>query len=83
MTTSPHDRRGVIRDAFNIENISAPECRTIFLDWALEPHPDMQKAAAALAAHYADQPNHPMLAILKDAATATNASPRRKGGKRR
>ena len=30
------DPRGMIFESYNIEGISIEECRTIFLDWALE-----------------------------------------------
>ena len=29
------DSKGLIFEAYNIEDISEPECRSIFLDWAL------------------------------------------------
>ncbi len=29
------DPKGLIRESFAIEGIGAPECRSIFLDWAL------------------------------------------------
>lgn len=77
------DPRGLIREAYRIDGITAEECRSIFLDWALgvpagqEPRAQVQQ----LLTQYADQPaDHPMtltlLAAMKDAAP-----PRRRGGR--
>lgn len=78
------DPRGVIADSFKIEGISAPECRSIFLDWALEPRnaQEMRRAATVLAAQYSEFPNHPMTAILQEAMVELTAAPKRRGGKR-
>ena len=84
MTTSPHDPRGVIADAYKIEGISAPECRSIFLDWALEPREsELRTAAKALAKDYTDLPNHPMTRILIEASTESTSTPKRRGGRLR
>jgi len=84
MNTSSLDPRGVIADAYKIEGISAPECRSIFLDWALEPRgaSELREAAATLLAQYADRPNHPMTAILDEATIELSATPKRRGGRR-
>lgn len=85
MNTSSNDPRGVIADSYKIEGISAPECRSIFLDWALEPREagEMRQAASALAATYAHLPDHPMTAILQEATLELTAAPKRRGGRRR
>jgi len=85
MQNNSSDPRGVIADSYKIEGISAPECRSIFLDWALEPRTpaEMRQAAKALAAHYADFPTHPMSAILQEATIETTTAPKRRGGRRR
>ena len=84
MNMSSFDPRGVIADAYKIENITAPECRSIFLDWALEPREasDLRQAASALAAQYADFPEHPMTSILIEATVELSATPKRRGGRR-
>ena len=33
--TDPNDHKGLILEAYRIEGITLPECRSIFLDWAL------------------------------------------------
>lgn len=84
MEKTSHDPRGVIADSYKIEGISAPECRSIFLDWALEPRApaEMRQAAKALAAQYADFPAHPMTAILQEATVELTTAPKRRGGRR-
>lgn len=82
--TTPDDPRGLIHEAFNIEGVPAPECRSIFLDWALEPREEMAAAAARLLALYEPtHSNHPMTAILQDAAIKTTPMPKRRGGRAR
>ncbi len=84
MTSSPHDPRGVIAEAYKIENISAPECRSIFLDWALEPREFALSAAVeALAGKYADLPDHPMTRLLIEASTKPAPPAKRRGRRRR
>jgi len=45
---SPNDPKGLIYEAYRIDGITKPECRTIFLDWALslpvgrDTRPDLQ-----------------------------------------
>ena len=82
MTTSSLDPRGVISEAYKIDNISAPECRSIFLDWALEPREagELRAAAQALAKQFANMPTHPMTLILQEAAIELTAAPKRRGG---
>jgi len=85
MISSPLDPRGVIADAYNIEGISAPECRSIFLDWALEPREfcELRAAASALAKQYSNLPEHPMSIILNEAAAEFTTAPKRRGGRLR
>jgi len=85
MTQNPlFDPKGLIQDAFAIEGIAAPECRSIFLDWALglPPGRDVRTEVARLLAHYGDQApaSHPMLETLQAALQQPNA-PRRRGGR--
>jgi len=80
------DPKGLIRDAFAIDGIAAPECRSIFLDWALglPPGRDPRVEVAQLLAHYADQvpASHPMLVTLRAALQEPVTAPRRRGGRR-
>lgn len=80
-TGDPHDPKGLVREAYDIDGITLPECRSILLDWALslptdaDPRPS---AAALLSRHRRD--GHPMSAVLRDALAAAPA-PRRRGGR--
>jgi hypothetical protein len=76
------DPKGLIHEAYRIENISAAECRSIFLDWALSipEDRDIREALRQLTAQYADpNPEHPMSGVLRDGLTSV-VSPRRRGG---
>ena len=77
-----YDPRNLIREAYRMEEITLADCRSIFLDWALglKEGQDGAEGAAALLAHYADQPaDHPMTKVLRE-ATAGKARARRRGG---
>ena len=79
----PFDRRGLIREAYRIEGIGGPECRSIFLDWVLGL-PDGAEPGAAIAAmltrYGAGQPDHPMTQVLREGLTE-QVAPRRRGGR--
>lgn len=78
-----HDPRGLIFESYRIDGISAEECRSIFLDWALgQPMGfDIKEALGSLIAQYGDQtPDHPMTTVLKDGLVSANA-PKRRGGR--
>ncbi|MEO0745528.1 MAG: hypothetical protein AAFY49_09280 [Pseudomonadota bacterium] len=78
----PNDPKGLIFEAYRIEDITKPDCRTIFLDWALSlPVDRAQDAAlAALLAEYGgDHPDHPMTQVLREGRQHI-ATPRRRGG---
>jgi len=89
MTQSPQppdavDPRGLIREAYVIEGISEPECRSIFLDWAIgvPAGEDTQVHVGALLAHYgAAAPDHPMTKVLREGLEPAERSGRR-GGRR-
>lgn len=74
----PDDPRGMIREAYRIEGITEPECRSIFLDWAMFLDVPVAEAAGRLLARHG-QVGHPMDEILTQAADAPSA-PRRRGG---
>lgn len=81
-TRDPIDPKGLIREAYRIEGIQAPECRSIFLDWALglAAGQDPQAAIAALMDRHAPlAPDHPMTEVLRQGLTQMSA-PRRRGG---
>ena len=82
MNKDPMDPKGLIRESFRIDGITAPECRSIFLDWALSVPvgADTQSLVRALMARYADQPaDHPMQTVLRGALET--AQPERRGGR--
>lgn len=77
------DPKGLIRESYAIEGITAGECRSIFIDWALSLAADVSVPVAlrAVIAHYTDQnPAHPMTAVLRDGLVAPE-EPRRRGGR--
>ncbi len=84
MEKDPNDPRGLIRESFRIDGITAEECRTIFLDWVLTmpAEADIKIVVRALLATYADaDDSHPMTATLQDALAQVNPA-RRRGGRR-
>ena len=77
-----HDPKGLLRESYRIEGITAGECRSIFLDWALslpDGHDIATAIAAALKRYGSEQPNHPMTEVLRE-GSATISMPRRRGG---
>lgn len=77
------DPKGLIREAYRIEGISAPECRSIFLDWAisLPPGADTRKALRRVIAEYGGDRAHPMTPVL-EAGLEKAPEPGRRGGRR-
>ncbi len=76
------DPKGLIGDSYRIEAITASECRSIFLDWALSLPAGQDPRAALrvlLARHGADAPDHPMTEVLR-AGLCDMGAPRRRGG---
>jgi len=74
------DPKGLIAESYRIEGIGKPECRSIFLDWALSLPLDCDNAAAIRAV--LDQhggPGHPMTEVLNEGLAGMSA-PRRRGG---
>ncbi|MBN2761001.1 MAG: hypothetical protein JXQ79_10900 [Rhodobacteraceae bacterium] len=78
------DPKGLIRESYRIEGISDAECRSILIDWALSlPDGLDQKTALTeqLALHEAQNPDHPMTALLREGLNTTaKRSGRRKRG---
>lgn len=77
----PTDPKGLIREAFRIDGISAPECRSIFMDWALSvEQTDHRPLIEALLARHADDPSdHPMKTVLQDGLAGKPPAGRRGG----
>jgi len=76
------DPKGLIREAYRIDAITLPECRSIFLDWALGL-PEGQDTGTALndllEQYGAQAPDHPMNGVLRQGLTKMT-NPRRRGG---
>ncbi len=74
------DPKALIREAYNIEGITAGECRSIFLDWALSlpEGMDQRETIALLLARHGAQ-GHPMTEVLEEGLQAAE-TPRRRGG---
>ena len=82
MEMSLADPKGLVRESYAIEGITASECRSIFLDWALslKSGVDLADAARVLIAHYAlAEPDHPMSGVLAE-GLKTPPVPARRGG---
>jgi hypothetical protein len=78
-----HDPKGLVFESYRIDGITAGECRTIFLDWALslpngaDPAPHITALLTQYGAAHAD---HPMTQVLKEGQSKA-ASPKRRGGR--
>ena len=76
------DPKGLIRESYRIEGITASQCRTIFLDWALTVPVGLDTRDglnAMLETYRADNPDHPMTDILEQGLVQMT-NPRRRGG---
>ncbi|MGQ0564752.1 MAG: hypothetical protein ACT4OK_06740 [Gemmobacter sp.] len=83
MTRDEADPKGLVRESYAIEGITAAECRSVFMDWAmsLKNGEDVGPPLAVLIAHYgAMWPDHPMTQVLHEGA-APAPEPRRRGGR--
>ena len=61
------DQKGLIFEAYNIENIDSSSCRVIFFDWliSLDQSIDQGEAITELLKAYSSSfPNHPMTELL-------------------
>ena len=77
------DPKGLIRESYAIEAITAAECRSILIDWALSLPLGGNTATAAqvLLAHYgAGRDDHPMSQLLTE-AMSQGARAKRRGGR--
>ena len=76
------DPKALIAESYRIEGITEPECRSIFLDWALSVDAAGGHVAlieALLARHCGTHPDHPMTAVLQEGLGWQARSGRRGG----
>lgn len=82
--TDSTDPKQLIFESYRIDGISEPECRSIFLDWAISV-PEGEDSTALIRTliqrHGAANPDHPMTGILK-AALGPQIGGVRRGGAR-
>ena len=82
--SDPMDAKGLIRESYRIEGITTPECRSIFLDWAISVPEGIDSkdwVSALLEQYQSEHPDHPMTQVLRE-ALAPSAGPKRRGGAR-
>lgn len=81
MNHSEADPKGLVRESFRIDGITLPECRSIFLDWALslQDANRVPEAIAVLIDHYGENRGHPMLEVLAEGLSHPAATGRRGG----
>jgi len=72
------DPKGLVAEAYKIDGITAVECRSIFLDWALNLQGDSKEALTVLLDRHGDK-DHPMTQVMREGLTASDR-PRRRGG---
>jgi hypothetical protein len=78
---SEDDPKGLIFEAFRMD-IGKPECRSIFLDWALSLPVEQETGPALMRlseAYGRSHPDHPMTEVLNEGLAGLQA-PRRRGG---
>ncbi len=83
MKLAEADPKGLVRESYAIEGITAPECRSIFMDWALSVPVGFSVPDAVqvlIGAYENAAPDHPMNAVLREAMAASDV-PRRRGGR--
>ena len=78
------DPKGLVREAYRMEGLGEPECRSIFLDWALAAPDDAEGAIRALLERHAPgAEDHPMTRVLREGLAAPARSGRRGGWRAR
>ncbi|MFT7060616.1 MAG: hypothetical protein ACJASV_003140 [Pseudorhodobacter sp.] len=76
------DPKGLVRESYLIEGITAPECRSIFVDWALSLPVGVDTSPALehlIAVYTPDNPDHPMNAVLSEGLQNPEPAQRRGG----
>lgn len=77
------DPRGLIYEAFRMDDLTEADCRTIFLDWSLglPEGMDIKDSLEALLLAYAStDPQHPMGTVLREGLEKIGP-PKRRGGR--
>ncbi|MDE0969619.1 MAG: hypothetical protein OSA51_09480 [Octadecabacter sp.] len=78
----PLDPKGLIEESYKIHGIVEPECRSIFLDWALSfQGVPAVGIAELLVRHCNEAADHPMTVTLRAGLIAPQPATRR-GGRR-
>ena len=80
------DPKGLIRESYNIDGIQKPECRSIFLDWAIQVPAgvDPTEHIQICLGHFGKQnPDHPMTEVLSEGLVPPSRTGRRGGRKAR
>ncbi|MEO8241290.1 MAG: hypothetical protein ABI832_03205 [bacterium] len=83
MELAEADPKGLVRESYRIDGITAGECRSIFLDWALSLKVGQDEAASLnrlIVEYVALHPGHPMNEVLQQGLTLPEP-PRRRGGR--
>jgi glutamate-ammonia-ligase adenylyltransferase len=78
------DPKGLIRESYRIDGIGLPECRSIFLDWAISLAPGTEARdviPALMAAYGVAAPGHPMTQVLSEGLESA-PPPGRRGGRK-
>ncbi|MDR9427574.1 MAG: hypothetical protein RI538_02120 [Salibaculum sp.] len=78
-----NDPKGLIYEAYRIKGISAEECRTIFLDWALSLGEVAPGTAIPVLLSRHGQEGHPMTDVLREGLSSAEGVRRRGGRKAR
>lgn len=84
LQSDPMDAKGLIRESYRIEGITLPECRSIFLDWAISVPVGVESAdwvKVLLEKYKPENPDHPMTQVLTEALEPSEG-PKRRGGAR-
>lgn len=79
----PLDPKGLIRESYRIDAITAAECRSIFLDWALSHDSDDHRPAVEklLTKYGPGRLDHPMTQTLTAALAEGGGPAKRRGGR--
>ena len=78
------DPRGLLFEAYRIDGITAPDCKTIFLDWLLGLGRDINVHSAIKAAldeYQESNPKHPMTLVLIEGLEVDKKAKGRRGGR--
>ncbi|MFQ3355209.1 MAG: hypothetical protein ACI8Y9_000944 [Paracoccaceae bacterium] len=78
------DPKNLILEAYNIVGIGSPECRSIFLDWALSVSSESEISLLIqllINKYEGTAKNHPMTRVLYEGLLPTT-TPKRSGGRK-